>query len=78
MFLNALDKFRNVHAVVAQPGNGIGLVGVSVPAMFVPITVSDFALVGRLCLVKEFFGQVDGIIQIIIIHVADIDMNLTL
>lgn len=77
-FFNSFQYFRQIECVVAQTGNGIGIGMVAIPAMFRPVAVIDFTLIRRLRLFEEILREIDRIVQVVIIHVADIDMDLAL
>ncbi len=73
----ALDDLGGVHLVIAQAADCVGLFGIAVPAMLGPIAVEHLSAVGRVGrLLEEVFHQVDGVIEVIIVHIADVDVDL--
>ncbi len=62
--------------MIPETGDVIGEVGVAVPAVFEAVAVFDFAaIVGGL---EEVFHQVDGVVEVEVVHVAAVDMELAL
>ena len=50
---------------------------ISVPTMFSPIAIVDFALVIRLLgTFQERLGQVNCVVEIVVVHVAAVDVDL--
>src|SRR6185312_2430280 len=78
VLLDQLEDLRQVHGVVAQAGHRVWIGMVAVPAMLGTVAVVHLALVGRLGVLQEILHQVNGIVQIVVVHVADIDVDLAL
>ena len=78
-FSGGARRFSGVHLVIAQPADCVGLFGVAVPAVLGPIAVEYLAAIGWVGgFLQKVFHQVDGIIEVKIVHVADVDVDLAL
>src|SRR5262249_52962154 len=66
----ALEDLGGVHLVISQAADGIGKFGVAVPAMFGPVAVENLATIGGIGrFLEEVFHQVDGVVQVVIVHI---------
>src|SRR5262245_13788128 len=74
---DSIKDLRQVHYIVSQPRKMIGQAMIAVPAMFGAITVIHLAPVKRICrALQKLLDQVDGVVQIVIVHVAAVDVYL--
>src|SRR5262245_22156835 len=74
---DAFEYFRQVHNVVPQPRKMIGKVMIAVPAVLGAVAVIHFAGVKRSgCALQKLLDQVDRVVQIVVIHIAAVDVNL--
>src|ERR1700722_2809208 len=81
--LNALHDLGQVHGVVAQTRDRVGLVGIAVPAMLGPVAVFHFALVRHPVargagFIEKVLHQVNGVVEEVGIGRADVKMELPL
>ena len=57
------DNFGGIHLMVAQPADGIGLLGVAIPAVLSSVAVQHLAAIGWVFgILEEIFHQVDGVV----------------
>src|SRR5690606_418637 len=73
----AVQNLRRIHLVVAQTRDGVRLGRITVPAVLCTITVGDLAVVVRIRrALEELLDQVDGVVEVVVIHVANVDVEL--
>ena len=76
--LDALQNRGQILEVVVQARIGVGLGVVAVPTMLGPIAIVDAALVCRFQCLEPLLCEVDAVGQIIIVAIADVQMDLAL
>src|SRR3990172_7624388 len=75
---NPLDRLGDEPLMLAKPGGGVGARVVSVPAVLRPVAVVDLAaVVGVLGALEELLDEVDGVVQVEVVHVAYVDVDLS-
>ena len=74
---DAVDDLGGVELMVAESGDCVGASVVAAPAVFGAGFVIDFAAIERvLCRLEKIVDQVHGVIQKVIVRLADVDVDL--
>ena len=74
--METVEDDGQIHSVVVQAREVVGLVGIAVPAVFGAFAVFYFAFVRGICGgLQEIFDEVHGVVEHVVVGAAYVDVQ---